>query len=590
MGAIAAAVSLADRPGEHALRAMLAEAPHRGTDQEVVTHGQTLLGVVRRPGELDATVEVFDGVAVAFTGTLDNAEELARSTGRGQGHAGSPARLLIDAFQRFGGELPLRLRGAYAAVVSDGRHLVCFRDHLGYGSLFHRRHGRAWYVASEAKQVVAGTGICRAPDLDVVERIFYRGDDDDAMPSALAGVERVPKTTTVISDGSAVRAHCYWNPADLLETAHLSADEVQDRFDELMTQAARRMVTGRDVVTLSGGIDSPAIAAYAAPVHLERMGTPLQALTFAYPDHPSVDEQGYAELVARHVKIPHHVCVHRARLLDRLDEWMRLVDGPVYSMSLPHYEAQYRQARALGARTVLSGETAEYVIDRSRFLIAHLLTHRRPGALLRRLRYEQAQGASLSGLGRALLSPLVPTRLTARSWQRERGDVPAWVDLRRANEASVRFLVPAADRWGKLQLNPFTACTVNSEAEAICQEVCGVRARRPWTDIDLWEFFLSLPAEVKFPVPQRKGLVRRLLRGRVPDAILDRRDKTVFNEAIMADVNYAALDRWLLAPPHRIAGVDYRLLADRLQARDLALGEYRWARNLAAANAFLSTC
>jgi asparagine synthetase B (glutamine-hydrolysing) len=210
MGALAAVVSAGNPPSQYALRRMLAEVSHRGTEPEVVTHGRTVLGVVRHPGGLDAWLEVSDGIAVAFTGVLDNTESLATSMGRGPGAStASPALLLVDGFRRFGDELPARLRGAYAAVISDGRRLVCFRDHLGYGTLFYRRNGRGCYLASEAKQVVAGAALSRAPDLDVVERIFFQGDDDDTMPSALAGVDRVPKATTVVTDGSVLRPRCW---------------------------------------------------------------------------------------------------------------------------------------------------------------------------------------------------------------------------------------------------------------------------------------------------------------------------------------------------------------------------------------------
>jgi hypothetical protein len=114
-----------------------------------------------------------------------------------------------------------------------------------------------------------------------------------------------------------------------------------------------------------------------------------------------------------------------------------------------------------------------------------------------------------------------------------------------------------------------------------------MRVRRPFADVDLWEFFLSLPAEQKFPANETKGLVRRLLRGRVPDSILDRTDKTHFNDYIMASVDYVELGRWLREPQVRIRGVDYRALADRLDAKDLSLAEYIWAKDLAGVHAFL---
>ena len=67
-----------------------------------------------------------------------------------------------------------------------------FRDHLGYGLLFYRYDGDGFYAATEAKQVVAGAGIRREPDLDVVEGIFFNSFDDET-PCALRGVQRLPK-------------------------------------------------------------------------------------------------------------------------------------------------------------------------------------------------------------------------------------------------------------------------------------------------------------------------------------------------------------------------------------------------------------
>ena len=127
------------------------------------------------------------------------------------------------------------------------------------------------------------------------------------------------------------------------------------------------------------------------------------------------------------------------------------------------------------------------------------------------------------------------------------------------------------------------------EAHEIIQEYFGVRSRHPWVDVDLWEFYLSLPAEQKFPDARSKGLTRRLLRGRVPDEILDRTEKTVFNDSFTARIDYDALSRWLVDPPVRLGGVDYEGLRDRLDARDLGVFDYIWAKDLASAHAFLAS-
>jgi hypothetical protein len=111
--------------------------------------------------------------------------------------------------------------------------------------------------------------------------------------------------------------------------------------------------------------------------------------------------------------------------------------------------------------------------------------------------------------------------------------------------------------------------------------------RRPFADIDLWEFFLSLPAEIKYPDLRSKTLVRRLLRGRIPDRILDRRDKTLFNDHVMSQVDYPVLRQFLLEPEHRVRGVDYERLAERLEREDFNLVDWRWAYDLVRVHAFL---
>lgn len=592
MGAIASVAAWDGHSCPAVVRAMLAAAPHRGASQATLAHGACSLGVVNsHERRQDAWLGGGGSFAAAFTGSLDNLADLAR----GLSDRGTPvrppidpARLLIALFEQYGEDAPRRLRGAFAAIVTDGRRLMCFRDHVGLRSLFYREDARGVFVATEAKQVVAGSGLVRNPNLDVLEAVYF-GAADDETPSALEGVRRLPKATMLRADPRRVQLLRYWHPESLLETARLSSEEIASTFDQLMTTAVSRTVTGHDAVSLSGGIDSPAVAAFAAPAHLELTGRPISALSSVYPNFPDVDERRYIELVAGDLQIPLHVYEHTARPLDRLREWAELADGPVPTMSLSHYEEHYRRARQLGFETVLTGELAEFVMDLRNFLIPHLLWGGRFSALGKQLAARRSKGASYAAVGRHVASALVPTAVTrARLRHQDRG-VPSWLDARRVNEAGARSLVRARDRWRAVQLAGFIGPGITVEAEQICQDVCGVTARRPWVDVDLWEFFLSLPAELKFPDGVSKGLVRKLLRGRVPDAILDRRDKTLFDQSIMADIDYATLRQWLLDPTWHLPGVDYGLLQRRLGSEDISLPEFLWAKDLAGVHAFLSS-
>ena len=568
---------------------MSTAAPHRGRRLETLVHGRCALACSNPDDTSDAGLASGDGVAAAFVGTLDNARPLAKDLERRGlvSSAASPAALLAAGFHAYGEALPARLRGVFAGVVTTGDRVYCFRDQLGYGPLFYRSDESGFYAATEAKQVVAGAGIRKEPDLDVVEQLFFGTYDDDT-PCALRGVLRLPKATVLAAGSDGVRLRRYWEPESLLETARLSYEDVQARFDELMDQAVTRCVTGHDVVSLSGGIDSPAVAAFAAPRHLEVSGRPLHALSVVYPRFPSVDESRYVEMLADHFGIPLHTYEQRANALDRLADWVALTDTPYPAAALAHYEEDCRRARELGFRTVLTGEHAEHIFAMQWFLMDHLLTHVRLRAVRRELEERRARGASFASLVLTIARALAPASVLAARRRRRRAGVPEWVDFRKANEAAAATFVPARDRWSKLQLSAFIGPGVSVEAEEVCQAVCGVRTRRPWADVDLWELFLSLPAELKFPDTRYKGLVRDLLRGRVPDEILDRRDKTLFDEAMLADIDYSTLRRFLVAPEYRFEGIDYELLGERLRREDFQLVDYTWARNLATFHAFLS--
>jgi asparagine synthase (glutamine-hydrolysing) len=223
---------------------MLAASPHRGTEIQVATHGAWSLGVAN-PTEPDAwreaSVASTSRLAVCWVGALDNAADLSAELARRRGPPGgdTPAELVLAGWETFGEGLPARLRGVFAAVVSDGQRAWCFRDQIGLRPLFYRAHGRAAFIGSEARQVAAGAGLPREADLDVVERIVFKDIDNDA-PAAIKGVARLPKATLLRVERDRAERKAYWDPRDDLETARLTAGEVAERFDELMMQAAAR--------------------------------------------------------------------------------------------------------------------------------------------------------------------------------------------------------------------------------------------------------------------------------------------------------------------------------------------------------------
>jgi len=583
-------------PDPAVARAMLAAAPHRGSCITLRALGNCLLGVANRPDFVGGTVSSDGPVVAALSGRLDNAPELHRTLTSAGSPPASPADadVVVAAFQAFGPDAPARMRGCFAGVVTDGSVVRCFRDHVGFRPLFYRDDPGRFVAASEPRQVVVGAQLREEPDLDVLERIFYGRLPSDT-PAALKGVARLPQATTLTANGErGIAPRRYWHPAELLESARLNPADVRDRFTELFGQAVARTLTGRDVVSLSGGVDSPAIAAFAVPAHHRRTGGSMAALSAVFPELPTVDELRYITLVTERFGMQLHTYRPQARALDDVEEWCRRFGSPVPIVSVPELADDYALARRLGYDNVLTGEFAEFACGSPSHLVSHLLMHGHWQALGRLLLAERRRGASGRRLVRHLLASFVPGRLANWYLRWRRLDapqrIPNWLDARKVNEVPFRadLLPPSRLRWSRGQLAGLEGSTITLEADELCAARAGVAVRRPFADIDLWEFFLSLPAEVKCPDLRHKSLVRGLLRGRLPDAILDRRDKTVFDDHVMTQVDYPTLRRVLAQPRHRIPGVDYRRLAERIERQDLNRFDWHWAQDLARIHAFLN--
>lgn len=595
MGALAIHLSRRGPPDADAVRRMLASAPHRGSRRQTEALGDVCVGVCNGPDRVTATVASDSGRLAVFHGTLDNDASL-RSELRGEDaplpEAATPAATLLAAVDRWGEEAVARFRGSFAGAVTDGRVLHCFRDQFGTRPLFHHDAAEGFFAATEAKQVLEGAGIAREPNREHLRAVLFgRGV---GRSTAYRGVERLPtRAVCTVGPDTGLEVRRYWEPAEHVETADLGPAEAVEGTREALDRAVRRSLAGRDAILLSGGLDSPALAAFAAPNSKGDGDGRLRAVTAVYPEHPSADEREWTELAADHLGIPLEAYVAEAGSLDDVDFWVRALDGPVSVLSIPESAESYRAARSLGARTVLTGEMAEMLFGSRAYLLGHLLTHgrlRAAGRLLARLRASGSGPIQLvRRVGRALAPPalLAALRGDARSRRREH---PAWVgEYDEGESSSVRPLWATGPRrrWLRAQTSPFRGSGSGFEADEICAAHSGVDVRRPFADVDLWEFVLSLPAEVKFPGGRTKPLLRRAMRGLLPDELIDRTDKTYFDEFHLATADYPALRRLVIESPHRLDGVDYQLLERRVAGEAMGVYELQWARNLARIHAFL---
>jgi asparagine synthase (glutamine-hydrolysing) len=328
----------------------------------------------------------------------------------------------------------------------------------------------------------------------------------------------------------------YWNlpqdgPLDL--SFEEAAQEVQNRFLQNIRLHLRSDVPVG--AALSGGIDSSSIV---AAMRLVAPQAELHAISFI-ADDPAVSEEQWVDLVGRHTgAIVHKVRANSDTLLTDFDQLIYTQDEPFGSTSMYAQFCVFRHAREQGIKVMLDGQGADEMLAGY-----HLFLPARLGTLVRQGRWIEAcrfahRASRLPGMrghmrlwlqaGR-LLMPAIGARIVHR-WL-----MPGWLNATWFHDRGVA-LVPAANERQRDMMREELRQTVTATSlpmllryEDRNSMASSIESRLPFLTPDLAEFLLRLPEEyILGRDGTSKSVFRQAMRGIVPDAILNRRDKIGF--------------------------------------------------------------
>ncbi len=339
MCGIAGAASLAYQQPvtEAVLGGMLAQLQHRGPDDEgIFVDSHVGLGV-RRLAIIDVEgghqpIGNEDGTAwVVLNGEIFNYRSL-RSQLEDRGHrfaTSSDTEVIVHAYEEWGDSCVERLNGQFAFALWDKSrdHLLLARDRVGIKPLHYTFHDGVLIFGSELKAVLAFPGVPREIDPAALNQYLTY----EHVPSPLTifhNIYKLPPGHILTLGGGGPHLSSYWD-LDLSLSEHAAVrpiEEWEDLFHDTLAQAVR-MELMSDVplgVFLSGGIDSSAIAAFMAR---ELGGPSVESFSIVFDD-PSFDESRYAREVAQHLGLHHREQVLTQRMMlelvpsiaDTLDE------------------------------------------------------------------------------------------------------------------------------------------------------------------------------------------------------------------------------------------------------------------------------
>jgi asparagine synthase (glutamine-hydrolysing) len=506
---------------------------------------------------------------IVYNGEIYNHVDLRREL-EGAGHAfrsRTDTEVILHGYLEWGEGLLDRLVGMFAFALWDEERgeLFLARDRIGIKPVYFCTASGEFLFASEIKALLADPRVAR--ELDPVAAWHYLSFLVPPAPLTMfRGIYKLPAGHVLrLRPGGAPVVERWWDPVDapppdldpaVYRDEGAAAAELLRRLDRSIE---RRMMS--DVpfgVFLSGGIDSSTNVALMA----RHMTRPVDTFSVGFKDHEGYNEMDWARRVARRFGTNHHeVMIDDRDMQDYLPRLIHQQDEPIADwVCVPLYFVS-KLARDSGVIVVQVGEGSDEQFcgyDHFRPPLRVARYYGRPLAALP----APLRGAALS-LARAagLLGPLWRRRAETagrvasgeeifwggavcyrgedklRIWSASRNGALPFPDFVPQayrgydSHAVVKHLLdgfrranPRADFYQSmlyLELRLRLPELLLMRVDKISMSV-GVEARVPFLDHHLVEFTMDLPLSMRLRGEVSKVLLKRAVRGLLPDEIIDR--------------------------------------------------------------------
>jgi asparagine synthase (glutamine-hydrolysing) len=539
---------------EMALAGMTKALSHRGPDAEgayadpAVRLGHRRLSILDLAGGAQPMSSADGRWHIVFNGEIYNYVELRRDLeARGVVfQTQSDTEVLLQAWAEDGADCLPRLNGMFAFAIWDSREkrLTLARDPLGIKPLYYANHRGELLFASELRSLLRFPGF--KPGLDPASINKYLAFGYIPAPStAYAGVRKLEPGQMVVWSPAGRRTEYFWDlPIEDNPVGAGTFDESAEATRDLLREAVRYQLRS-DVevgILLSGGIDSSAVAALAAPL----AGRKLHSFSIGFQE-ASYNELPYAEMVARKVGTEHHhQTLTPADVVGALPQIYRGLDEPLGDASLVPTWFLSRLA-ATKVKTVLGGDGGDELFAGYPSFQAHLLMERLSflpvgvrdaiNHLIQRMPVSHNYKSIPFLLAQFLKGLGLPAEIRFLLWMgacgnAERRDLLAPEvrnELHRHNAfEDVTRLAYRSGLSGGLE-RIFYLCTKLYLQECVLMKVDrasmahSLEVRVPFLDIDLVTHAFSLRADYKLRGRQTKLILKEALKNDLPPAILQRK-------------------------------------------------------------------
>ncbi len=546
-----------------------------------------------------------DGSVVLLYGFIEN-----RARCRAELGVGFPGDAAIYAagYARWGEDVDQHLTGEYATILveANGKRVRIARSPIKSPALYFWRD-RERLIATTAVQAIFSTGeITRELDEQKIADTLYLNYREERR-SWFRGVTRLPRGNRAWITPDGAQETCFFRIEDIVPVRLRRDSDYVEAADALFREATEAALEGfeRPAISLSGGLDSQAVAAYTM---LGRPGQPLLSFT-------SVPEPGWvAPDPGAMVNERPHVEALAAMYPELRPAWITPGDRDISHFQRELFEAAMTAprngsnlhwvhdvrvaARAAGADVHLTGNMGNLTFSyHGRGMLQDLLRQGRLVRLARELWHGGPVGKLPVRIARESVLPFLPATLQRRIRRRfgklEESPFHTWSPLSTGFAKDMGVEKRAQQLGFDPDFSPVTSVldfrtrsSGNAANEAgdisyALDRLHGIPSRDPTRYRPLLEYCFAIPAEQYLNLGRSRWLARRMLKGKVPDMVLDERRKgrqaadwasriRPRRDAILSELE------WLSADPLVSRYLDFDRLRDAVRnmpADDRDIGE-----------------
>ncbi|MGE5423183.1 MAG: asparagine synthase (glutamine-hydrolyzing), partial [Ignavibacteriales bacterium] len=411
-----------------------------------------------------------------------------------------------------------RLNGIFAFAIWDevGQCLFMARDRLGVKPLFYCQRKNSLLFGSEIKALLAHPEVQPAVDGQGLAEVLIMGPSRTPGQGIFKGISELRPGCCLLFDQNGLRINKYWalqsRPhEDDLET---TANKLRGLFEDTVR---RQLIADVPVATLlSGGLDSSAITACAARVFKEEGRSPVHTYSVEYRDNekyfvankfqPDADDP-WIKRVSNYVGSEHTaITIDNHDLAKALERTMRANDYPGMAdidASLYLFCQEIKKETTVG----LSGECADEVLGGYPWFSDEESLNCGTFPWLRMIQ------TKFQFLSPEIIQQIKPEQYVNDRYHEALQEVPGLPgeDITEAKRRQMfylnitRFMPTLLDRKDRMSM------------------ACGLEIRVPFADHRLVEYVWNIPWQMKSVDGMSKGIMRRALKGILPDDVLTRR-------------------------------------------------------------------